>query len=550
MKSRVPLCALAVAALCCAVLSLSPPAMAANLNAATTGPTDWTAAGAWVDDAGNFASAPTTGDSAFLGRVVPNAVQPASFDITTTETPDHVYVGWQTADGSTLTITPTGSLTTGQLYAGNNGVNGVITIDGTVVGNDVRAGNGGAAGSVINLNATGSLTTGSMFIGVGGNGTFNHNGGTLSVGTLYPFYSGTGSTLDLNGNNLSVTNISYNGGTGSLIRDGATIAVSGNLQVDNPGSTHTIGAGDTIGTYLRAHNGGILNFNTAVTMASGATFDVTTNGAVLNMNGNDLTVTNGSFRVGQFGSGAATINRGGASISANSFDVRNGPDFTYTDSDSFTNDGMIFNDSVFTLDKNLTLTGTLHVSTNNATLAMGSNDLSVGNLNIGHFGDDTALITRSAGSNISANTVDTRSGSNIDLRADDQINSILQMYNTNSGATVTQLAGDVTGLTLGTTLGTGTLVFGDGTNLLNLIFDAGSGTNDWVFRWANPGVGDRIADITNFINSGNITISGATYDVYDGSDGFTYIGTVVPEPTTLALLAMGGLTCLRRRSMK
>jgi hypothetical protein len=101
-----------------AALLMPATGLAINKNAATTGPTDWTAGGAWVDDGGVSVSKPVAGDNVYIGRAVTGGAVPASIDVTTSEAANHVEVGHNSANGSTLHITASGTLTVSSAHPG------------------------------------------------------------------------------------------------------------------------------------------------------------------------------------------------------------------------------------------------------------------------------------------------------------------------------------------------------------------------------------------------------------------------------------------------
>ena len=83
---------------------------------------------------------------------------------------------------------------------------------------------------------------------------------------------------------------------------------------------------------------------------------------------------------------------------------------------------------------------------------------------------------------------------------------------------------DTTGLTLADN--TSSLAIENNSRIL-LMFDAGSATDDWAFRWANPDSStNRIAEILAFNAAGRLTwnfIAGLDVSVRDLGDGFTYV---------------------------
>jgi len=164
------------------------------------------------------------------------------------------------------------------------------------------------------------------------------------------------------------------------------------------------------------------------------------------------------------------------------------------------------------------------------------------------------IVTRSGGLLDVQNTAYLYAASTLNLQAGDQIGQTLYFVSGGSVASLVQNANDITGLTLNGG-SAGNLIFTDPNDVLSLTFD-GNVINglDWVFRWANPGIGfDHVGDINGWITSGNIVVLGnpQPYSVFDNGDGFTYIGyigeTGIPEPTSLAAIALSACMFMRRR---
>jgi hypothetical protein len=70
-----------------------------------------------------------------------------------------------------------------------------------------------------------------------------------------------------------------------------------------------------------------------------------------------------------------------------------------------------------------------------------------------------------------------------------------------------------------------------------LILEVDDQASGWVFRWANPTIGDHIVDLQTLINGGEIAFVSLNGDGYflSADSQYTYIN-VVPEPGSLALL--------------
>ena len=107
----------------------------------------------------------------------------------------------------------------------------------------------------------------------------------------------------------------------------------------------------------------------------------------------------------------------------------------------------------------------------------------------------------------------------------DVVGSTLSIFR-NSTMTVSQDADGVRGLSLeGDTL---SII---DTSVLHLEFDAVLGTvGDWIFRWANPSNGNRVAAINGLITSGHMVVSSThPFVVTDNGDGYTYIANFAAD---------------------
>ena len=107
----------------------------------------------------------------------------------------------------------------------------------------------------------------------------------------------------------------------------------------------------------------------------------------------------------------------------------------------------------------------------------------------------------------------------------DSVGSSLRVVS-DSRLMVTQDADSVRGLSLeGNTLDI------LDTSVLELNFDAVlSSVGDWVFRWANPTSGDRVAAMNGLISSGRIVVNSShSFVVVDNGDGYTYIANFASD---------------------
>lgn len=144
--------------------------------------------------------------------------------------------------------------------------------------------------------------------------------------------------------------------------------------------------------------------------------------------------------------------------------------------------------------------------------------------------------------------IDVYTGTVGTVRQGTAINLFLEPSNT---LRIVQDQGQTDGLTLDGNL---YFQFSDGTAKIDLGFDAGSGGNDWAFRWK----GDRDAYLTGLLGT-QLTFSGApTVDIfYNANDNYTYVAAShedpdpsllgIPEPSVFGLIGASGMLLLRRR---
>ncbi len=371
-----------------------------------------------------------------------------------------------------------------------------------------------SSGGTLNLHANTAAQNATMFLG----GTIN----TVATSNLSDFVQiidqgslmnmganlvlaqdletrGTGTnvaTVNANGFDITARDIFIGrfGNAGDILNDGA-ITATRNLEVS--AGTFSLDADDSVAVTATASSGGTLNLhaNTAAqnaTMFSGGTINTA---AASNLNGFVQVTDQGSLLNAQ-----ADLNLSG------DVDVR----------------------------------GTM---TNVATVNLNGNNLAANTLFVGRFANSGRLINDGA---VTVNQLSVDSSS-LDLTGgNDTVLSAATMFNA-CVVNVLQAAGETTGLTLDGN----TLSILD-TSVLHLDFDnvVVQGL-DWAFRWANPGVGDRVTAINALIGGGQITIQApSAVSVFDHGDGYTYVGFVaVPEPGMLGglLTALMLATCGRRR---
>jgi hypothetical protein len=320
-------------------------------------------------------------------------------------------------------------------------------------------------------------------------------------------------------------------------------------DLDIRGTGASPGTVDAAGHNISANNIYIGRFNTSgqilnrgtITAAAGLFVDRSN----FNFNASDSASTLGA-------SNGAIVNLN-AATALNNIQIQSGGQVT-TAAAGNVSQGVLIQDasSQLTLGANMTLSQDLDIRGTGAspgTVDAAGHDITANNMFIGRFGTAGQLLNDGA---VTVNSDLSIDSSTVTLHGgNDQVKGNLQL-DLASSLTIQQAIGGLTGLTLG-----GSSLSILDTSVLHLDFDSSVVPGlDWVFRWANPGSGDRVAAIDGLISSGLITVSGnpLAYNVFNGGDGYTYVGySAAPEPSTVALFGMGiGLVAIsvRRRSKR
>ena len=153
-------------------------------------------------------------------------------------------------------------------------------------------------------------------------------------------------------------------------------------------------------------------------------------------------------------------------------------------------------------------------------------------------------LDRSGGGNIDANSLSASNAATVELRAGDTVHSSISLTGSSTAA-VQQFMSDTTGLTLADN--TSSLAIENNSRMV-LTFDAGSATDDWAFRWANPDSStNRIAEILALNAAGRLiwnSVAGLDVSVRDLGDGFTYVMLLSwPATTTTTASSMRPTMC-------
>ena len=440
------------------------------------------------------------------------------------------YVGGTTLNGGTLQVSGDANLgaTSGGLTFNGGTLENTGTFttarDITLAGNanfntDAGTTLTDTAGAITGAGTVSKLGTGTLILGgVDTNGGVNVNAGTLEL-TAQSTYTGTtsiasGATLALNGSgnissssglvdngtfdisgataDQSITSLSGSGavtlGNNGLVLTNAggiySGAISGNGSVTLDGGTETLSGNNT--------------YTGATTIAGGATLAITGNGSVtnassINNDGTfDISGANNSQSITSLsGSGTVTLGNNDLTLS-NAGGIYSG---------TITGNGAIaLNGGTEALTGSNTYTGGTML--NGGTLVVGSD---------ANLGDAGGALTFNGGA--LENTASFTTARNIDLAGD-------ATFNTDSGTTLTDTDGAITGSGSINKLGTGTLVLGNdhATGGIN----AEAGTLQLTGASAATGVvgvsngatlaltgSGSIASASDVINNGTLDISGS-----------------------------------------
>lgn len=382
------------------------------------------------------------------------------------------------------------------------------------VGSYIRIGGdngaGSANGSVLNVNTGGAVNVtangGYILLDNGhltanSKGTLNMNGGTLSANFLYtPDSNSTLETgiLNLNGGILSTQHISEQTGSTTIVNfNGGTLHALASIGlIGNPGSTYTVPA----------------NLNV---MAGGAIID--TNGyqpAIYNplLTGTPKGTPDGGLTVEN-----SDPTRGGISIASNGALTITGGLLTITGANTYTGPTVINSDAVLQLEDHTASSPNGGV-TGVATIA----DTSLLQIN---SGGALVLNPDGVGTQISVGGL-TMNGGIISLGLD--------------GSSFQNLL-------------VGTAASISGTNIINLTVLASTAVPTGTYTLIADAAGGLSGtfEFGNGSTTGTLTVGSNTYmgTLHDSANALTLSVSAVPEPTAVALLAIGamGLLLIRRR---
>lgn len=388
------------------------------------------------------------------------------------------------------------------------------------------------------------------------------NGGTAS------------GTLDLGNYKLTLTDLLYVGyspGSSATVLRGTGYFVTPTMEVDwganftynaldrvtylsiSDNATATTAATGNVGSHITIVGGGKLTLG--ADMALGDYFHLQDTGSQLDMAGHSLRAqeiligTNGSspsvLHTGKINAaylsvvnvnldliagGAVSqfdLNNGNSAISVpvTQLNLYNGAVAATAGAGNVSGGVTVAGGSKLTLGSNMNLTGTISLEGSSSSLDMAGHTLSANQLLIGWNGGAPAVLHQGA---INANHL-YLANENFNMRAGDLINSGLTLSNA-SAITVTQANGQFTGLTFNGALASD-LTLND-TSALHFDFGVNTHTH-WVFRWRNPNpTSNWIANVTDMINAGQISVTPASGYAIVNQGGYTYI-YIPPQPVSI-----------------
>ena len=288
--------------------------------------------------------------------------------------------------------------------------------------------------------------------------------------------AGTPSIVQANGNNITARDIFIGrfGNPGDILNDSA-ITATRNLEVS--GGTFTLDANDSVTDTVLATSGGTLTLHA--------------NTAAMNAN---LSGTN------------ATLNTV-ATTNLSAFVTLNGAG------------------DLLDMGADLNLSGDLDIRGTAGTPSIvqaNGNNITARDIFVGRFANGGELLNVDL---LTSRDLNVERSSLLLDGGFDTVGRTLSVFDA-STLTVTQAADSVRGLSV-----EGATVNILDTSVLSLNFDSTlNDVGDWVFRWANPTVGDRVAAINAFIGSGRIVVNSThAFNVVDNGDGYTYVALFLAD---------------------
>lgn len=396
-----------------------------------------------------------------------------------------------------------------------------------------------------------------------GTGTLVLASGVLTADSLtLDGSSGGAAVLDFAGGSASVS------GEFSVVGTAATLTrTSGSFSAASlalNGASLTTTPGDAISTNVTLTNGASLTLGAALSLAG----ELSVTGATLDLQ--DLAVSaNGTLTLAD----GSVVNRGAGGLgllAAGGFMISGATTFTAESGDALTGAGSVTGGATVTTNTPLSgitalsvanagstlvanapiaglgssaatvsdaaaltvnaglTTGTLSVMS--ATLELNGGALEATHLVFGAPGSAATILRAGGSMDVGSGEID--GDSVVPLLAGDAFDALRVISGV---ATVTQAAGEETGLWIQSSSASALALETLGGLALN--FDVGSPTSplDWVLRWD----GNQVTTLNALLGDGSITVNRPDYEVlYDSGLNATFVA--VPEPSALVLLSAAG----------
>jgi len=427
---------------------------------------------------------------------------------------NELYIGNENTNArGTYTLSGTGALTvSNEVVVGRESGTGILNVNGGTI---TTSGNGnmyiGRRNGTGTLNQSNGVIIVNKEFGVGtrddnkiGTGTYNLSGGSLTASNniFIGKEQGSSGTLNMTGGTMSTSDklqIGHNQATGLVIQSGGTVNVQNEVYIGNENNA------SSVGTYTLSGTGALNVGNEVIVGRDNGT-------GTLNLNGGTVTATKISG-----GNGSATVNFNGGVLKAKRDEsnlIEN------LDTANVQSNGLKINSNGFNVATSQALTGTGgleklgagSLTLNGAQTYTGPTLVSAGTLTLALNSSITSAVTVAGSAALGgAGTI----ADNLSFNSDAKFVFSLTERLLVTGASVSFVdfgIDDLVGLTSATAEGTYTIIGGSATINTNGLLNLGS-ANAY-----NLGGGKSA-----YFSEGSLQV------------------TVVPEPSTYALLVLAGL---------
>ena len=427
---------------------------------------------------------------------------------------NELYIGNENTNArGTYTLSGTGALTvSNEVVVGRESGTGILNVNGGTI---TTSGNGnmyiGRRNGTGTLNQSNGVIVVNKEFGVGtrddnkiGTGTYNLSGGSLTASNniFIGKEQGSSGTLNMTGGTMSTSDklqIGHNQATGLVIQSGGTVNVQNEVYIGNENNA------SSVGTYTLSGTGALNVGNEVIVGRDNGT-------GTLNLNGGTVTTTKISG-----GNGSATVNFNGGVLKAKRDEANL---IENLDTANVQSNGLKINSNGFNVATSQALTGTGgleklgagSLTLNGAQTYTGPTLVSAGTLTLALNSSITSAVTVAGGAALGgAGTI----ADNLSFNSGAKFVFSLTERFLVTGASVSFVdfgIDDLVGLTSATDEGTYTIIGGSATINTNGLLNLGSAS-------AYSLGGGKSA----YFSEGSLQV------------------TVVPEPSTYALLVLAGL---------